>query len=471
MASLSPRDVAILAAARRRSALDALRERLRGSLFGAQMRLVDAVLSGQRRTALICGRRAGKSYAIAVLLILTCLRRSDARCIWLGITQRNIRRFAWDILSILNIRFGLGMTPNKTDLSWTFPSGSRIEIDGADNVREEAEKYTGAYFDAVVIDECGSFGANLLDFIWNSVFRPTLMDRRGIAILAGTPRHILQGLFYDGTRGVLPDWQPHSWSSLENPSMREQILAEIAEMEAANPLVRETTAFRREILGEWCPDEAAFVYQIAGAITHEPYQIGPSDRLVIALDPGTRDAAALVAMAASRSEVHVLESWARTDQTTAQIAAQLREWMVRYQGASVVVDSAAAGVIKDLRTTYRIPGVIEAKKTRKHDAIRALNGELAGVSWDGGSRRVLIHLPGCDRLVDEASILPWRDTQSGRVEDPGFDNHMCDALLYGWRSATGWAMEPGQRPETRSERTVRLLLERERRMSGGDRLT
>jgi len=459
-----------LALLRRREAQAQTISSLIGSLFPAQSTLVRAILSGQRRTALVCARRAGKSWALAVLLCVICLRRSGARCMWLGLTQRNIKRFAWDIIGKLNIRFGLGAVPNLSTLTWVFPNGSTIEIDGADNVRESAEKYTGAAFDCVIVDECGSFGADLLEYIWSSVFRPTLIDRRGCAILAGSPRHILTGLFHDGSRGLLADWTPATWSSLDNLHVADNIRSEISEMLSANPLVCETTAYRREILGEWCPEQSAFVYDIRQAISHEPHVPLADTRWIIGLDPGHRDAAGFVVIAHSRSArtIRAVHSESHTELTTAQISGVLRGLQTAYSGSTVVVDAEAAGMIADLRKTYRIQRVVGAKKTRKLDAIRALNGELSGVAWDVGSRRVYLHAAECESLIREASQLAWREMGGERAEDPTCDNHCCDAFLYAWRYASRWGTAPTEQPESYSERTVRELTARARRESSGD---
>lgn len=458
---MSLRRLAVLAEQRRRAGQARTVAALLGSLFPAQADMVTRVLGGQRRSALICGRRGGKSYAIAVLLITICLLRPNARCIWLAITQRNIKRFAWDILAKLNIRFQLGMTPNRSELKWIFPNGSYIELDGCDNVREESEKYTGAAFDAVIIDECGSLDSQLLDFLWNAVFRPTLMDRKGVAILAGTPRHILAGIFWSATRGELPDWGRETWSSLDNPAMRDQILEEIAEMRSADPDIETRTHYRREILGEWCPDAEDFVY---GAISERNilHVDMPDTRgwtWAIGCDPGYADELGLVAVGmdpSDRRQIVIPESWSAARLTTAQIVAELREWLARYPGASVVCDPAWSMTVADLRASG-LP-VVKAQKISKNEAIRTLSGELTGVAHDGGRREILICARGAASLIAEAGRLPWRTVGQGRrVEDPTFPNHMCDAMLYGWRWLTGWGVAPEPRQESYSDRTLRLL--------------
>lgn len=451
-----------------------LAERIVRESFAAQRAVAERVLAGQRRTAVLCPRRAGKSYAIATILVAICLRRPGARCLWLALTQKHIKRIAWDILATLSARYSLGAVGNKSTLVWLFPNGSTIELDGADNVKEESEKYTGAKLSAAAIDEAGSFGPELLEYLWDSVVRPALIDMRGAAILGGTPRHILKGLFYDATRGVLSDWAAEGWSTLDNPHVADQMRDEIAEMKAANPDVESTTAYRREILGEWCPDATDFVYGSAGPrhYVHDVWSPGDGRWLyVTGADVGYDDDFALVQLALDmrdRKRLHVVEAWKSPGLHTAQMAEACKRFSESYPGTVFVFDPAWKTTVQDLRVMHQIPITI-AKKQRKQDAIRTFNGELDGMSWSGGAREIKIHMPACKSLVDEISVLPWHTTGRGeRVESPGFPNHCADAMLYGWRHVVGWgiAAEDDEK-ESYNERTLRVLKERAGRSSMG----
>ena len=166
-----------------------------------------------------------------------------------------------------------------------------------------------------------------------------------------------------------------------------------------------------------------------------------------------------------------ITSWSAPEQLTSHVAAQCRQFQKSYPGTVFVGDPAWKTTLQDLSRKYRVPIKI-AKKQRKQDAIRDLNGEFEGVAWNGGVRRVTIHLSACHPLVDELSVLPWHTTVRGeRVEHPGFPNHCSDALLYAWRDATHWSYAEDQVKETYNERTVRILRERERKTGVGGMFT
>ena len=73
-----------------------------------------------------------------------------------------------------------GIQKNEAELWIQLPNGARIQLFGADN----PDAMRGLYFDGVVIDEI----ADMKEDVWNAVIRPALADRRGWALLIGTPK-------------------------------------------------------------------------------------------------------------------------------------------------------------------------------------------------------------------------------------------------------------------------------------------
>ncbi len=73
-----------------------------------------------------------------------------------------------------------GITKNEAELWIQLPNGARIQLFGADN----PDAMRGLYFDGVVIDEI----ADMKEDVWEAVIRPAHGDRRGWALLIGTPK-------------------------------------------------------------------------------------------------------------------------------------------------------------------------------------------------------------------------------------------------------------------------------------------
>jgi hypothetical protein len=92
------------------------------------------------------------------------------------------KKVAWSYLKDLS-KPVWAKKPNESELIITIKNEaggeSRIFVGGADH----PDSYRGMYFDGVVLDEVGQIRPSA----WYSVLRPSLSDRLGWAIFAGTP--------------------------------------------------------------------------------------------------------------------------------------------------------------------------------------------------------------------------------------------------------------------------------------------
>lgn len=106
------------------------------------------------------------------------------------------KRNAWDYLKrytqpIPNVK------ANETSTFVEIPGRWRIQIIGAKDV----DSLRGFYMDGVVIDEY----AQLDPRAWPEIFRPALTDRKGTAIIIGTPmgRNAFWDIYYSASHGFL----------------------------------------------------------------------------------------------------------------------------------------------------------------------------------------------------------------------------------------------------------------------------
>mgnify|MGYP003637072700 FL=1 len=125
----------------------------------------------QRWAVMVAHRRAGKTVAMCVDIMVSALRCSHPKpqFAYLAPFRDQAKKVAWK--------------PNESELIITIKNEaggeSRIFVGGADH----PDSYRGMYFDGVVLDEVGQIRPSA----WYSVLRPSLSDRLGWAIFAGTP--------------------------------------------------------------------------------------------------------------------------------------------------------------------------------------------------------------------------------------------------------------------------------------------
>ncbi len=168
---------------------------------------LEATTSLTRFTVLVLHRRAGKTVFDVIQSIgqvLSC-KLKNPRGAYFGPTRQQTKDTAWDYykLFLKPLKDKGLVTFNETDLSIKFLNGARINLysyENLDNIR-------GIYLDHCVLDEYQL--APLITF--DKIVRPMLSDRKGKAIITGTPDGKNQ--FYDFyERGLEED--NHNWSSI-----------------------------------------------------------------------------------------------------------------------------------------------------------------------------------------------------------------------------------------------------------------
>ena len=183
--------------------------------------LIEAI----RFVVLVCHRRWGKTVFAVMELILAAMStgRSDFRGAYVAPFRKQAKDIAWDYFKKFAGRVP-GVAFNETELTVSFPNGSKITLYGADN----AEALRGLYFDYVVMDEV----ADMKPFVWGEIVRPALADRKGKCLFIGTPKGM--NLFFELYNRGTSDGK-NSWASLIfRASDTVGILPWITEEELAN---------------------------------------------------------------------------------------------------------------------------------------------------------------------------------------------------------------------------------------------
>lgn len=135
----------------------------------------------QRWAVVVAHRRAGKTVACINELIKSCCTHNggDGRYAYIAPYYAQAKSVAWDYAKKFSAPI-TGVKFNEAELRIDYPNGSRLQLFGQDN----ADRLRGLYFDGIVADEYGDWKPS----VWGYVIRPALADRKGWAIIIGTPK-------------------------------------------------------------------------------------------------------------------------------------------------------------------------------------------------------------------------------------------------------------------------------------------
>lgn len=443
------------------------------------------VLDESRFITAVCGRRAGKTEAVCAALILSVLQKPGACALYITKTRRNSRKILWGRIKRACARLDVGAVPSETEMMITFPSGSQIYLEGA-NDRDKVEDFRGVALVCVVLDEAQNFPSYIKELIDQSL-APALMDHNGRLLVVGTPGPVPVGYFYEAAHSG--GWSHHEWTAWDNPSIEEssgQTVDELLEAECERRGVkRDDPVVLREWFGKWITDlnSLAFKYDPQKNVyTELPKTRTPWD-YVMGIDIGFKDADA-ISVLAFNSETPVcycVEEVLVAGQLITPLVEKIEEIRARLSKTgtviSMVMDEAGLGkkIGEEIRRRPPNIPIKAAEKTQKAGYIELVNDALR-------SGR-LMFLPN-SRFGEDALKVEWdrdRSTPDRRViNDQKFHSDICDALLYCYRESLHYLFEaPAARPERGTAewnlaevermRDARLAnLEQERQLRSGE---
>lgn len=187
---------------------------------------IDIFNSDARFRVVAAGRRFGKSYLAAYLLLVEGLKRDHTglsgayydedrmrikEVYYVAPTFEQAKKIIWPLIKDLGRN--VIATTHENTATITLINGRRISIKGAD--RPDSLRGVGLSF--VVLDEY----AFMKEGVWDAILRPALSDVEGRALFIGTPEgenHFFN-LFVDAQRMGYPQWATWQFMSLDNPTL------------------------------------------------------------------------------------------------------------------------------------------------------------------------------------------------------------------------------------------------------------
>lgn len=458
------------------------------ALHAAQKLFREAVgIRRIRRLAACTSRRAGKSEAIAAMLLEICGNTPEVEAAYVAPTRGMAKRILWKILKRLSRDYSLGIEFNKSELTATLRNGSVIHLVGANN-EEQVEKLRGIPLIMCVIDEAGTIGDHL-EYLIEEVLRPTMIDYDGCVVLTGTPTEDCAGYFYEVTQ---PDvskrrkgWEVHHWTVLDNPyvpspahvsddikARAKKYIGKVPNPNAAAWLEREREetglsadhpADQREWQGLWVPSSDLLVYRDFNRKRNIALAL-PTKKIEwwwgLGIDLGHDDALGIVEWCHSPDYpiAFATRSWAKHLASVSTLTDHVK--MVQEErGAdrvSFCVLDIAGGpgkmIVEEINQRFGIGFAKPAEKANKPDFLKLLNTDLrrgrvkligTQQEIDGTAKKPHERGP-CSTLLFEIPGLRWDRKKYARgrlVEDENCPNDVSDGFIYGYRECLQWAVD------------------------------
>ena len=230
-------------------------------LHPAQMEIFN---SDKRFKIVAAGRRFGKSYLSAWVLLLKAIQADSKDVFYIAPTFQQAKDIMWAMLKDLGRDLIVAAHENTAVL--TLINGRKIYLKGSD--RPETLRGVGLAY--CVLDEY----ANMKPQVWEQIIRPTLADVRGGALFIGTPAG--KNHFFDLYNDAFEDddWDAFQFTSIDNPFLAAD------EVEAAKKTMS-SMSFRQEF-------EASFETFTGGIFKEEWFKVDEEPEegsYVIAVDP------------------------------------------------------------------------------------------------------------------------------------------------------------------------------------------
>jgi hypothetical protein len=296
------------------------------------------------------------------------------------------------------------------------PNGSRI-------ISLPATESTIRTFtaDLIIEDESGDVPDDLFVAIL-----PMLIVSKGQLILAGTPKG-RRGHFFENWERGGPGWERYEIPWTMCPRI------DPTDIEEHRISLRDK--FQQEYECKFVQSGGGMVYgaydEINNLIDALPSNtLGQKWLYVLGLDFGFNDACAFVILAYRDQDptAYIVTSFKEVGMIPSKCAEKVLELDATFHFNKIIGDTGGMGKAysEEMRRRFHIP-VEPADKQNKRGYIDLFNGDMAT-----GAIKFLRH--SNTDYIKEMTSLPWADGR--QKEHQGFENHLCDAGLYIWRSAT-----------------------------------
>lgn len=424
------------------------------------------ILSKQSKKYLMAGRRAGKTEA-NILMASDKVIKPYSNVLIICLTFETCLKLYW--LPLVNLLEELGHnieSSSRTEGTISLDNGSTISLKGNNSVTDR-EKFRGANWDLVIIDEAQSQSA--LPYLINDIIEPTLIDKKGQLVLSGTgPR--VKGTYWEMLWDDNSSALKVNWSLKDNPFIPdyEKVLENIKKDKG---LTDESPLFQREYLGLCVYDTDAQVFRLseqnyytddefANWVANQPV----SDiRFTAGLDYGYADSDAFIIICYSTSspEKFVLYEYKQNRTGITELYNAVKKGMDMVTSNPlfnrsvslnigpfnektpdidkffyIFCDTNEQKISQEFRTQYNLP-TTNAYKYDKDMAVELLQEEV---------RKGNLKIKKGSIFEGEANKTIWlrndKDELTRKIDDVNFHPDMMDAMIYSLRYIWKYGDQP-----------------------------
>lgn len=383
------------------------------TLHSQQIRITN---ERKRFNVIDCGRRFGKNIMLQEWAIKTGLEDNQPAA-W-GAPIYKMLLDDWKTLS--NTLAPVTTRRNEQEKTLELIGGGRIDFHSLDN----PDGIRGKKYKRFIVNEA-AFVPALLD-IFNFVIRPTLIDFKGEADFAGTPKG-MNG-FWQLYNQTGADWMRWQMSSYNNPHIAK------SELDALRDTMTER-AFQQEIMAQFLEDGGGVFRHVRDCATMDIQEPATGRQYVIGVDWGrSNDATVFCVLDITTKRQVYLDRMTDTDYTSQRT--RLKVLSQKYNNAIVLAESNSMGQvnIEALQSMgVSVQGFTTTNAT-KANAIQAL--ELA---FERGTIQILKDdLQVAELMAYQSEKLPSGLIRYGAPE--GMHDDTVMAMAIAWQAIAGAEM-------------------------------
>lgn len=410
---------------------------LRWKLDSNQIEMRDLIHGSPQRIVVIgASRQLGKSFAMCVIAVETCLKKPNTVVKYIAPKVKDVRKIIAPLIREICADAPSELVPKyrSNDHIFRFSNGSEIQLAGTDNGHAESIRGTKSHL--CIVDEAGFCDG--LKYIVNSILLPTTTTTSGKIVMISTPPKSLDHDFVDfmGKAQIAKSFLKKT--IYDNPRLRTEDIDGLAAAVGG----KDSADFRREYLVQMITDASdavvpEFTKELQSKIILE-YERPPFFDTYVSMDIGFRDQTAVIfGYYDFRRNKLVIEDeliFGGQSMVTDTLAKEIKrkeEALWGTPGGGVkpifmrVADDNNPILLNDLASKHNIHFL----KAMKDDAAASLNNMRLLIK----NEKVIIH-PRCVGLIHELENTIWNKNRSSYSRVGGSHGDVLDALRYLCRS-------------------------------------
>lgn len=381
----------------------------------------------------LASRRLGKSFALCVIAVETCLKKPNSIVKFVSPEQKQVRTNIVPLIREITADCPKMIKPEflRADSLFRFKNGSEIQMAGTDGGQHESLR--GQSADLCVVDEAGF--VDELGYVVRSILLPTTTTTGGKIILSSTPPRSSAHEFLEYVKKADTAGKLIKKTIFDNKRLSEKVIQEIIDEYGGVDSIEFRREFLCEIINkldstvipEWT-DEAEKLY--VKDWTRPAYYDG-----YVSMDPGFRDMTGIIfayydfkhARLIIEDEL-LINGPKMTTKSLAEMIRRKEEEVFtnkltgETQPPYLRVSDNNLILINDLQVLHRLTFMA----TEKDDKEAAVNN--LRILIEGG--RILIN-PRCKNLINQLKYATWNKSKKSfdRSLDSGHYD-LVDALIY-----------------------------------------